>query len=97
MQTISVPASIRACTCASSAARDPTLRVAPNATSFAFFSGSWPAAAAAKNAVSLGLAPGQPPSMKPTPSSSRERAIFSLSLTLSCRPSCWAPSRSVVS
>ena len=37
-------------------------------------------AARRKNSVSLGLAPGQPPSMKPTPSSSRWRAIGQLVL-----------------
>ena len=48
----------------SSAAFMPTRRVKPKATSSAFFSGTRPSAIAAKNAVSLGLAPGQPPSMK---------------------------------
>ena len=53
--------------------------------------------ARAKNSVSLGSAPGQPPSMNPTPRSSRWRAIASLSATENARPSCCAPSRSVVS
>ena len=42
--------------------------------------------ARAKNSVSLGIAPGQPPSMKPTPSSSSWRAIASLSATESLQP-----------
>jgi hypothetical protein len=54
-------------------------------------------AARAKNSVSLGIAPGQPPSMNPTPSSSRSGAIASLSATDRFMPSCCAPSRSVVS
>ena len=53
-------------TCGSSWARTPALRVAPKATSFACLRSS-SAAARAKNSVSLGIAPGQPPSMKPTP------------------------------
>ncbi len=55
-------------TCGSSSTFTPALRVAPNATSVAFFSTSSPSAARAKNSVSFGIAPGQPPSMKPTPS-----------------------------
>jgi hypothetical protein len=34
-----------------------------------------------KNSVSFGIAPGQPPSMKPTPNSSSSRATASLSTT----------------
>ena len=89
--------SSRARTWASSATLIPGLRVAPNATSWAFASFSSPAAARAKNSVSLGIAPGQPPSMKPTPSSSSRRATASLSLTEYEMPSRWAPSRRVVS
>jgi len=55
-------------TCRSSCTATPALRVAPNATSTACLSASSPSAARAKNSVSLGIAPGQPPSMKPTPS-----------------------------
>ena len=44
----------------------PALRVAPNATSTAWRSFS-SVRARRKNSVSLGIAPGQPPSMKPTP------------------------------
>ena len=70
-----------ACTCGSSSTATPALRVAPNATSTAFFRVSSPSAARAKNSVSLGIAPGQPPSMKPTPIWSSSRATASLSPT----------------
>ena len=50
-----------------------------------------------KNSMSLGLAPGQPPSMKWTPSSSSSSAMRSLSSTVREMPSSWAPSRRVVS
>jgi hypothetical protein len=56
------------------------LRVEPNATSSAWRSLS-SVRARAKNSVSLGIAPGQPPSMKPTPISSSSRATASLSAT----------------
>ncbi len=55
--------SSRARTCGSRSAVVPALRVAPNATSAACRRVSSPAAARAKNSVSLGSAPGQPPSM----------------------------------
>ena len=70
-----------ACTCGSSAAFRPARRVAPNATSAACRSVSSPDAARAKNSVSLGSAPGQPPSMNPTPRASRCRATAILSAT----------------
>ena len=70
-----------ASTCLSFSAEVPALRVEPNATSTACLRISSPAAALAKNSVSLGIAPGQPPSMKPTPSSSSSRATASLSAT----------------
>jgi hypothetical protein len=57
------------------------LRVAPNATSVAVDSSNSPSAARAKNSVSFGTAPGQPPSMKPTPSSSSRVATAILSVT----------------
>ena len=69
MQMKSVSASTSARVSASSAAFAPALRVAPNATSWERFRLS--SLARTKNSVSLGLAPGQPPSMKVTPSSSR--------------------------
>ena len=53
--------------------------------------------ARAKNSTSLGLAPGQPPSMKVTPRWSSCSATRSLSSTVSERPSCWLPSRRMVS
>ena len=61
-QTTGVCASSSARTCASSSTRTPALRVAPNATSCACRSSS-SVRARAKNSVSLGSAPGQPPSM----------------------------------
>ena len=74
----------------------PALRVLPNAASSALRKSS-SLAARLKNSVSLGTAPGQPPSMKPTPSSSSSGAMASLSATERFMPSCWAPSRRVVS
>ena len=53
--------------------------------------------ARAKNSASLGFEPGQPPSMKATPSSSSRRAMRSLSSQEREIPSRWVPSRSVVS
>src|SRR5690606_13455643 len=53
--------------------------------------------ARAKNSVSFGIAPGQPPSMNPTPRSSSSRATANLSAMEYEIPSRWAPSRSVVS
>ena len=86
----------RAATCGSSAAATPALRVEPNAASVACRRSS-SVCARRKNSVSFGIAPGQPPSMNPTPSRSRCRAITSLSATVRFRPSCCAPSRRVVS
>ena len=54
-------------------------RVAPNATILAFVHVSF--RACSKNRASLGLEPGQPPSMKAKPSSSSFRAMRSLSST----------------
>ena len=73
-------ASSSARTCGSSSTRTPALRVAPNATSCACRSFS-SVRARAKNSVSFGSAPGQPPSMNPTPTSSSSRATASLSAT----------------
>ena len=78
--TTGVSASSSARTCGSAPTSTPALRVAPNATSTAFFRVS-SVRARAKNSVSLGIAPGQPPSMKPTPNSSSSRATASLSAT----------------
>ena len=55
--------------------------IAPKATITACRRFSSPFAARAKNSVSFGIAPGQPPSMKPTPSWSSSRATASLSAT----------------
>ena len=78
--TTGVSASSSARTWPSSSTRTPALRVAPNATSWACRSLS-SVRARAKNSVSLGSAPGQPPSMNPTPTSSISRATASLSAT----------------
>ena len=53
--------------------------------------------AAAKNSMSLGFEPGQPPSMKGMPYSSSMRAIRSLSASERVMFSPWVPSRRVVS
>ena len=81
---------------ASSSGLTPARRVEPNATSVAVPSVS-SFLARAKNSTSLGLAPGQPPSMKVTPRWSSCSATRSLSSTVSERPSCWLPSRRMVS
>src|SRR5665213_1525715 len=96
MQTASVWASTRWRRVSSSSARTPARRVEPKATSVARARAS-SFGARAKNSASLGLAPGQPPSMKVTPRWSSCSATRSLSSTVSDRPSCWDPSRRVVS
>ncbi len=53
--------------------------------------------AAAKNSTSLGLEPGQPPSMNGNPYSSSIRAMRSLSASERVMFSPWVPSRRVVS
>jgi hypothetical protein len=53
--------------------------------------------AAAKNSMSLGFEPGQPPSMYGIPYSSSIRATRSLSASESVMFSPWVPSRRVVS
>ena len=80
---------------ASSSARILARRVLPKTTISAFFSFS--ALAFWKNSASRGLEPGQPPSMKLTPISSRREAISSLSTTEKETPSFCAPSLNVVS
>ena len=74
----------------------PARRVMPNAANWAFLKVS-SLATSEKNSVSLGTAPGHPPSMTPTPSSSRSAAMAILSATDRFMPSCCAPSRNVVS
>ena len=90
MQTASVLAFTSWRRTSSSSARTPARRVEPNATSVAVDSRS-SAGARAKNSSSLGLAPGQPPSMKATPRWSSCSATRSLSSTVSDSPSCWRP------
>ena len=80
----------------SCAATPPARRVAPKAARVAWRRSS-SVRARSKNSVSFGLAPGQPPSMKSTPRSSSSPAMASLSDTERLSPSCWAPSRRVVS
>ena len=73
MQAMGARESRTAAVIGSSAAFIPTRRVKPKATSSAFRNRRAPSAMAAKKEVSFGLAPGQPPSMNPTPSSSSKR------------------------
>ena len=68
--TAGAPLSRRAPSKTSSAAFAFGRRVAPKATKVAFLSFN-SFLASAKNSVSLGFAPGQPPSIKPTPRSSK--------------------------
>ena len=70
-------------------------RVNPKAASFA--RSQRIVRAAAKNSMSLGLEPGQPPSMNGIPNSSSIRATRSLSASDSVMFSPWVPSRRVVS
>src|SRR5665213_3154250 len=96
MQTASVWASTRWRRVSSSSARTPARRVEPKATRVARSRCS-SFGARAKNSASFGLAPGHPPSMNVTPRWSSCSATRSLSSTVSDRPSCWDPSRRVVS
>ena len=96
MQTASVPAFTRFASTSSSSARTPGRLVEPNATSVAVDRRS-SSGARAKNSSSFGFAPGQPPSIYATPRWSSCSATRSLSSTVSDRPSCCEPSRSVVS
>ncbi len=79
----------------SSSGRLALWRVLPNAASRACCQRSL--RAAAKKSMSLGLEPGQPPSMNGKPYSSSIRATRSLSASESVMFSPWVPSRSVVS
>ena len=76
--TAGAPLSRSAPNNASSAAFTLGRRVAPKATKVAFLSFN-SFFARLKNSVSFGLAPGHPPSINPTPRSSRWRAIANLS------------------
>src|SRR5262249_53710694 len=71
----------------------PALLVIPNATNRAVFNGG----RSEKNAVSVGFAPGQPPSLYATPNPSSASAIWPLSSTEKSTPCVCAPSRNVVS
>ena len=90
-----VAASSSAWMLASSSGLPPTRQVAPKAAMRAFDHAR--SRARSKNSASLGFEPGQPPSMKATPSSSRRRATLILSSQEREMPSRWVPSRSVVS
>ena len=70
-------------------------RVLPNEASLAVCQVSL--RAAAKNSMSFGFDPGQPPSMNGKPYSSSMRATRSLSASESVMFSPWVPSRRVVS
>ena len=70
-------------------------RVEPKATTLACLSGT--VLIIRKKSMSLGLAPGHPPSMKWAPSSSSFWATRTLSSAEKETSSAWAPSRSVVS
>ncbi len=96
MHTASVWALTRWRSVSSSSALTAARRVEPNATSVDLDSES-SVGARAKNSSSFGLAPGHPPSMKVTPRWSSCSATRSLSSTVSDSPSCWEPSRRVVS
>src|SRR5438477_9387031 len=96
MHTLAVLASSR-CRRVSSESTLPAFRlVDPKATSVLVSSLS-SVCTRRKNSSSLGLAPGQPPSMYLTPSQSSCSAMRNLSSTVSEMPSSWLPSRSVVS
>ena len=79
----------------SSSGRLARCRVLPKAASARAASASL--RAAAKNSMSLGLEPGQPPSMNGKPYSSSICATRSLSASESVMFSPWVPSRRVVS
>ena len=89
------PESSSALMLASSSGVPPTRQVEPNAAMSAC--SHFIAFARSKNSTSFGLDPGQPPSMKATPSSSSRFAIRILSSQEREIPSRWVPSRSVVS
>ena len=95
MVTTGVEASASTRRLGSAAAATPLRRVMPKAASTAWRSVS--RSMRAKNAVSLGLEAGNPPSMKCTPSSSSLSAMRAFSSTETDSPSCCMPSRRVVS
>ena len=93
--TTGVSAATSSCRFGSVSGRLERCRVMPKAASLAR-SQRIPRAAA-KNSMSLGFEPGQPPSMKGIPYSSSIRATRSLSARDRVMFSPWVPSRSVVS
>ena len=80
-QTTGVSASSSACTCGSVGHVDAGLAGRAERDQHRVLEVELGLRARAKNSVSLGIAPGQPPSMKPTPNSSSSRATASLSAT----------------
>jgi hypothetical protein len=93
--TYSVSDSTRDRMAASWAALIEVLRVDPKGTSLTFDSSSF--CAALKNALSLGLEEGNPPSTKSMPNASKRARISSLSSGEKETPSVCAPSLKVVS
>ena len=93
--TTGVSASTSSWRFGSASGRFDRWRVDPNAASFAC--SQRVVRAAAKNSMSFGLEPGQPPSMNGKPYSSSIRATRSLSASESVMFSPWVPSRRVVS
>ena len=95
MATVGVKTSASTRRLSSASAATPLRRVMPKATSSALRSRS--SRMRRKNSISFGLDAGNPPSMKPMPSSSSLSAMRAFSSTETDRPSCCMPSRSVVS
>ncbi len=95
MATVGVKISASTRRFSSASAATPLRRVMPKATSSAFTSRS--SRIRRKNSISLGFEAGNPPSMKPMPSSSSLSAMRTFSSTETDMPSCCMPSRSVVS
>ena len=93
MHTAGVPASSTAARTSSFSADRPARLVMPNAVSVARAI----AGAASKNPLSVGLAPGQPPSTWSIPSASRAAAMRILSSVEKSTPWVCCPSRRVVS
>ena len=95
MVTTGAPLPTRSASPWSSSAATPFLHVEPNAAMRACLSGMsctrW------KNAISLGLEAGNPPSMKSMPNASSRSTMRSLSSSESVMPSHCSPSRNVLS
>ena len=93
--TYGVPASRSRAICGSSETFTLARRVEPNAAIFACFKRRF--LACSKNAMSRGLEPGHPPSMKSIPKLSIFSASLSFAATERDMPSHWVPSLNVVS